>query len=454
MASDSQNGKGDDSDMDDAVDGNLAFNGHRPEDAESPSPSYLENLPAELRVLLLLSMPDLPTLRSLVSASPVLHAQYRYDRDEILRACLSRELDGFFIDAYVTAASWDLGLSLRSDEIIIDCLNTYELWLSGSTPFLDIKSIDPARIHWMVAFHISVARPLARLYVNWALANLNEAILSSRNSQRAIPMEANELLEEGIAAQGDYDSKLSRSEEMRVLRAIYRYETFHNLFGRRQGRRQGGFLGDQAHEAFFCRFDPWEAEAIGCIDTFVVFRQKNGVFNPHGSYDIEREYDDLMDGTVARGLKVATRLLMIDDHEKLVSEMQKYLIQFHWGDYPMREVLGCSAQYERRELSDSFPNTRDEAEQRRDPIHFVGDTVPPDGPTFAWVSLWGRKYSNIYGDYVPRSLRRWGYVMWDKRRWINMGAGEDLIVGQWETSPQLVQDIEVQYNWRPGVNQE
>lgn len=64
------------------------------------SHSRLENLPSELRSKILSDMPDLPTLRSLVHASPIMHAQYRHDRNTILRACLGRELDGFLVDAY------------------------------------------------------------------------------------------------------------------------------------------------------------------------------------------------------------------------------------------------------------------------------------------------------------------------------------------------------------------
>lgn len=62
---------------------------------------------------------------------------------------------------------------------------------------------------------------------------------------------------------------------------------------------------------FFCLFNPWEAEAIGCIELFVRlryedlfdqvtedlhprntrFRQANGVFNPTGSFDLNAERD-------------------------------------------------------------------------------------------------------------------------------------------------------------------
>ncbi|KAK6062502.1 hypothetical protein SCUP515_13304 [Seiridium cupressi] len=192
------------SDLEDAAGENLDNSRNRLEGSAGTSSSLLENLPAELRTLLLSSMPDLPTLRSIVHASPVLHAQYRYDRNSILRACLDRELDGFFTDAYATVKS-----------------------------------------------------------------------------------------------------------RIRAYRALYRYDTYHHLFGQNHGRRHGSFRHHEIHELFFTLFDPWEAEAIGCIDIFVRhkyedifnqikkdldpendrFRQENGVYNPEGSYDLVIEHD-------------------------------------------------------------------------------------------------------------------------------------------------------------------
>ncbi|KAI0184930.1 hypothetical protein EV127DRAFT_515670 [Xylaria flabelliformis] len=473
MISDGQNvgqDQCDGSDRDDATDESSKY---RLEDIGRLSSSRLENLPVELGLLLLSSMPDLPTLRALVHASPVLHAQYRYNRNSVLRACLSRELDGFLVDAYANAMSRVRELGPRTDETITDYLDTYQTWLSSSASFLSMKSISPGRIRWMVAYHISVARPLARFYSNWALANLKKAVLASTSQQGTAETEVNEVAEKEIvddaAAQDDQDTELSRSEEIRFFRALYRYETYHHLFGRNQGRRLGGFRHHEIHDLFFCLFDPWEAEAVGCIETFVRFkyedifnqvktdlhprnarfRQDDGVYNPEGSHDLDMEHNDYMDGTISRGLKMTARLLVIDDHEKLVSKMQRCLTHFQELDAPMRKALGMVAQSDRREMSPKLPNARDEAEHRRDPMHFAGDAVPPDGPPFAWVVLWGEKYSNIYGEYVPLSVRQWGYVMWDERRWIDLGADANFIASQWKASPALIEEIENDYDWSP-----
>lgn len=268
------------------------------------SSSRLEKLPAELRSHVLMSSPGLSTLRSLVHASPVLHAQYRHDRNNILRACLARELDGLVVDASATVMSRVSNLGApRTDEMITAFLDTYRGLLSGSTPPADVlESLKPGNVHWLAAFHLCVARPLASQYSKWALVVLSKAAssLAVKKEDAGLP-----------AVQGGCDTRLSRSEEIRILRAIYRYETFQHLFGRNHGNRHGGFRDHEINELFFSLFDPWEVEAIGCFEIFVSqsyedifdrvaadlhdtnprFTSKNGIFNPSGSFDLVAEHD-------------------------------------------------------------------------------------------------------------------------------------------------------------------
>ena len=104
--------------------------------------------------------------------------------------------------------------------------------------------------------------------------------------------------------------------------------------------------------------------------------------------------------------------------------------------------LTRSAQYGRR--SGTVLNARDEVEARGDPIEFTGDV--PLGPPFGWALLWRGVYSNIYGKYVPDTVKEWGYVMWDRGRWDGLG---DLVWRQWETAEDLVHQIESDFGWRP-----
>jgi hypothetical protein len=145
---------------------------------------------------------------------------------------------------------------------------------------------------------------------------------------------------------------------------------------------------------------------------------------------------------------MAVRLFAISDHDTLVAKMERAVTRHHHVDATMKKALWSVAQEDRRTMSDTT-NLRDEAEQRRDAMQFDGDAVPPDGPPLAWVLLWNETYSNIYGSYVPPTVQSWGYVMWDERRWTELGA-QDLVYQQWETHPQLVEEIGTDYGWAPA----
>ena len=155
---------------------------------------------------------------------------------------------------------------------------------------------------------------------------------------------------------------------------------------------------------------------------------------------------DYMEGTVSRGLKLAVRNLEVDntgDADTLIAKMARCLTHEQRFDYSIEWSLSQVAQRDRRELLADKRSARDEAEERGDPIEFTGDGAP--GPPFAWVLLWRGVYSNICGEYVPLSVRQWGYVMWDERRWNGLSG---LVSKQWDAVPHLVFQIEQDLGWR------
>ncbi|KAK8051718.1 hypothetical protein PG993_003103 [Apiospora rasikravindrae] len=426
----------------------------------------LESLPPELRFQILASMPDLLSLRSLVRASPVLHAQYLHDRSAILCSCMERELDGFVLDAFALPTSRVRYIgSPRTDEKIKDFLEGYGGWISGSRPYLSVAEMHPSSLRWIAAYHTSVALPLAHRYAKWAIENLTTLASSVTTAQRdprddeRIDSKANEI-------------KLSRSEEIRIFRALYRYDTFYHLFGQNRGVREGTeFLRHNVNDTFCGLFHPWEVEAFGTVDLFVreqyhkLFEEvmwdlcdenprfhQNGNFYPSDSLNLKGEYDYYMDGTVARGLDLTSRLLAVKGHENLVAKMERCLTHSDEMDYRMRHVLSFVAQADRRDELPSFPTARDEAEQRRDALEFVGDSVPPDGPPFGWCLLWNNKCANIYGQLVPEPLRRTGYVVWDAGRWDAISPcsqQRELVVKIWADDPLTAEWVESTCDWSP-----
>ncbi|KAK3896611.1 hypothetical protein C8A05DRAFT_48403 [Staphylotrichum tortipilum] len=372
--------------------------------------SALERLPAELRDQILRSIPDLPTLCALVHASPVMYAQYARNRDNVLRACVDRELDGLYVHAYACNKSRATTIGpARTNEVV--------------APFLD--AYRDCTVRWLATFHLSVARPMTNMYSRWALQNLG-----------------------------------APSEEIRIMRAVYQCETFHHLFGCHRGRVPGNYRFHEISGLFFTIFDPWEAEAIGCIDEFVRHGYGRLLVNqaqpdpdpykpPNPEPDDELEESIIMHATVSCGLKMAVRLLALDDHDPLAAQMEHCLAHQQKLEHLITESMSMNAQSDRRWNMDF--ESQDDAELNQEPLVFAGDAPPPLEPPIGWVLLWGGIYSNIYGAYVPEALRQWSYVMWDERRWSRLGA-TDLIAKQWgtEEGEELIGCIEGVFSWRPA----
>ena len=86
------------------------------------------------------------------------------------------------------------------------------------------------------------------------------------------------------------------------------------------------------------------------------------------------------------------------------------------GDWIDEDVLPDNQHYRRTD----WYSAEDAAQDRRDKIPFGTDT--PDLPPLAWVTFWEGEASNLFGSHVPRTLSRWGYVMWDAPRLHASGA--------------------------------
>ncbi|CAN8097708.1 unnamed protein product [Discula destructiva] len=155
-----------------------------------------------------------------------------------------------------------------------------------------------------------------------------------------------------------------------------------------------------------------------------------------------------MEGTLTRGLRITTQILSCRNPQQLVEKMARYLTPFHYADASLAESLSTMAQCDRRELPGYIVNANDEAEGVESVVS-VGDKVPPSGPPLAWTLIWKQIYVNIYGEYVPESLKQWGWVMWDEGRWAKEGELQvrDLVVEQWKTAPDLLEEIKRDYPW-------
>lgn len=86
----------------------------------------------------------------------------------------------------------------------------------------------------------------------------------------------------------------------------------------------------------------------------------------------------------------------------------------HGGGHTLDWLDDVSDEFAQAERREQWPTRHDSAQDSRQKTLFDGDKL--DSPPLAWVLFWRGEYSNLFGRYIPKALRRWGFVMWDAAR--------------------------------------
>ncbi|CAG7918833.1 unnamed protein product [Penicillium olsonii] len=394
------------------------------------SVSALEALPPEIRRHLL-AMMEFDEIKALVHASLVYHQQYLLDRRWLLCRCLDNTLRRVNIEVILVWQSGSASFAETRDRTAVSAiLETYQERRKLQFTTTDDVALTLNDIVGIMVFHNTVIVPVANRYTNWVLENLAQETKGST----------------------DFDP-LSKSEETRVIRALYRFQLWCNLCGLGPYRKLQPYRSEYGSTELLkmlgsC-FEPWEIEEIVCVYQFSEAKyqhvldqiswdvnEKNPKFEdqrprtPEGSFDLKSD-DSILVGAISQGLELLHDVLFrITDHTALVSFMQANLKPFP-GWFLADDVLGWAAQTERREIE---PSEEDLKEARRDPLPSQPAGVPdPDSlyPPFAWSFIWGGTHSNITGRWLTmymgsNGLQHWGYVMWDQERLEKLGAVEVL----------------------------
>lgn len=219
----------------------------------------LENFPPEV-LRQLLSILEFEELCTLVHASPVFHQQYLLDRRYLLCKCLGTTLRSTTPDACAVYWSGIANFSdTRTSEKVIQFLKSYKHQRSLTQYSTLTERFAEDDAVGVAAFYSSIIKLLARLYTGWALTNLADETKDVQNHE-----------------------PLSRTEETRLLRAMYRFQLCCNLFGKGHHgtslQPRSGFRSVDILKAFVCIFEPWEVEEIACIYAFSK-EKYNQIFN-------------------------------------------------------------------------------------------------------------------------------------------------------------------------------
>ena len=408
----------------------------RPLTKENSDTLCLERLTYDVRRLILSSVYTIADLSALIRASPVFYRDYAVDPEKWLYGCLKLELGPTIVDAFnvhlssTIASRQDHTLDNRSRTLdnIRQLISSHR---SRNSASIGVKSVLPskAEILSMVAFHSTVMMPLVSRFIEWTQRHF-EAL----------------SLPDG----------LSHTESKRILRGFYRYQLFCKVFGPNGQTIQPFVSADYKLEWFFSLYEPWEREEILCVHEFVNDKYQRvldgtglqaaivNVLRPGISWDMgmpmnisavdytgttidirtlgditfHDEAQFFKPGLSSLGLTLLLSMLNAADSRTLVSLVLQNISRAFtpW----VTETVSSSCQYRRRR-GKRVDSARDKAQAERQPMPFTGDSE--GSPPLAWVTIWKGTYSNLFGEWMPRSFLRWGYVMWDSDRMISAGAG-------------------------------
>ncbi|KAI9784464.1 MAG: hypothetical protein M1839_002120 [Geoglossum umbratile] len=378
------------------------------------SKSRLTGLPPELRLQILAEL-ELGPLRALVNASSVFYRDYHCNRRFVLTSCLQLTLQDITVDACAVLQS----PSVQTGEVwtrdrVTQFLDSYQdqralAYKSQFTKHLtEEEAIEMADTYWFTI------RPLASYYVDWVGAYLRGKFKSFRSY-----------------------GPLSKTEETRVLRALYRYELFSHLFGEspsRNAKIHNVFPVIDVLKLFLGLFEPWEVEEMVCIHNFTVEKIREilpslpgdlqwipngqeespppGMF--HNGMSISRRMLD--EGALSCGLSLLRRSISNKwDNKRLVEKLRKEM------SYTRHRFLVDAWDTSNQSMVNKDPpySHRQQKEERRDRLVFTGDgDSETDGPrpNLGWVLQCLGTYCNVFGDYEHNYLHNWGYVMWDRGR--------------------------------------
>ncbi|KAK3305233.1 uncharacterized protein B0T15DRAFT_555182 [Chaetomium strumarium] len=224
-------------------------------------PCTLASLPVELVSQILSLLPSLVDLKAAVQATSIFHQAYLSDRRRILYVALQATLgDSVFVDAYaVQTTSHFQNLAQVARQTAIEHFITF---IHQRFPFLPRNTIlqlpacSVEDLTGISGFFFSAIRPL--------LQKVPEMFLQ-------------------VAPPGVVVDPVSTLETRRIMRALYRFELWCNLYGAGSDAcpnypplPRGGPIG--LLENFFEVYQPWEREEIACVYT-MLFEMYEGIFD-------------------------------------------------------------------------------------------------------------------------------------------------------------------------------
>ena len=337
----------------------------------------LEDLPSEIKVMILCQIPQLSSLSSIVHASPTFHQAYRGAREEVLHTLVIRTLqkhDIGLLDPWTAIHAPPLGYHVPPGDV-----NNGEEFLERYAQ----GRIDNGRrrLAPMDSLAIlSLQRKLTFLIAKYCLDKTSTNPLTPSSANDALPP--------------------SQSELHRLHRAFWRYEVYSKFFGPRKHEYGASpaysTYGEvEIADSFFRLFPIHEVEEMACLHKWIrdYYFHDPAMCVWHGNQLValgpQKLYGMITAGSererktctaeYSNSRPIATMRDALDAYEREVSR----------GTWLWRDVCDF-----------------DESSRER---------IPTTG--WLWASSLGIQNTNF-------RLRRWGYVFWDRARLDGWGITE------------------------------
>ena len=230
--------------------------------------------------------------------------------------------------------------------------------------------------------------------------------------------------------------KISPSELSRIERALYRFEFYHTLFAERRGfsiRRTERFTAE-GRAGFSSHFAPWETEQMACIRDYL-YEVLSTCMCPLAS--VSDEFESLISlglndaaepreeqrvrRTLFRGKKSPAGCLSLglaSLHRIILAKTYNERYQLISRQRLAKEdSFRAALDNQPRRVGRQIPLSNLTEAQRDSWIHRQVADDDDHGPRDAWHWAHGDcAFGYWYNTKERKSLRRWGYVMWDYAR--------------------------------------
>ncbi|KAH6674427.1 hypothetical protein B0J14DRAFT_40638 [Halenospora varia] len=417
---------------------------HQPENETAAGLSSFESFPTEIKISIMQSLHDMPTLKALNRASPTSYRIYRNYQNQILCSVFQNASTPELL--YEAKSLYLASLIPTKNEERVENVETFlNQYKEGRGKPLHLEAVDSAALVYIERTE-SLINTLADQYFESAQNTISQL-------RRQLPYTSSIVYE---------PDSVSSNERRRIKLAFYHYELLCALFAPHTAHicayplQPKGFKALEISALYLSTFWDFELEELGCIRDWLNARWNDVIAECRAGLDAlraadgqkiasetdmwrslwERNDEDGNESLLALGLGFFREAWTEKDFEVKVGLLRD-------NCWILKEFMSKALYEDRARRFERFRYTR----WARNP-HYVSRSEEK-GPNKGWEwaqSFWDRNFGEVVDVWF---LRFWGYVFWDTERLRQIGVLE------WDASDAFKDQCQVfaegSENWRgPG----